>query len=56
VSHLEKPLARLIGEDGNIYNLLGIASKVLTNAGLAEQAKEMKDKVYSEARSYDEAL
>lgn len=56
VINLKKPIARLIGENGNIYNLLGIASKALRSAGLDEQAIEMQKKIFSEARSYDEAL
>lgn len=51
-----KPTAQLVGENGNIYNLLAIASKALKGAGLDDQAKEMRNKVFSEARSYDEAL
>ncbi|WP_201317559.1 hypothetical protein [Paenibacillus sp. EPM92] len=53
---MEKLKVRLVGENGNIFNLLGIASRALKDAGLDGQAKEMKDRVLSEARSYDEAL
>ena len=38
-----------------MYNLLGIASRTLRRSGLADQAKEMCDRVYSSG-SYGEAL
>ena len=37
----EKPKCKLLGEDGNIYNLMGIASRTLKKNGLEEEAKEM---------------
>lgn len=37
----DKPDCPLIGADGNIFNLLGIASRTLREHGLKEQAKEM---------------
>lgn len=36
----DKPDCPLIGADGNIFNLLGIASRTLREHGLKEQAKE----------------
>lgn len=51
----EKPFCKLIGEDGNVFNLLGIVSKTLKRAGLKEEAKEVADKVW-ECKSYDESL
>lgn len=51
----DKPVAKLIGQDGNVFNLVGICSKVLKRAGLADSAKEMTNRVFS-AGSYDEAL
>lgn len=50
-----KPRCKLIGEDGNIFNLLGIAGRALTRAGLTEQKQEMFDKVMKSG-SYDTAL
>ena len=44
-----------IGADGNIFNLLGIASRTLREHGLKEQAKEMSDRVFASG-SYGEAL
>ena len=51
----KKPDCKLIGEDGSIFNLMGIAARTLRRNGLAEQAKEMTDKIYASG-SYDEAL
>lgn len=51
----KKPDCKLIGEDGNVFNLLGIASRTLRRSGLADQAKEMCDRVYSSG-SYGEAF
>lgn len=50
-----KPEAKLIGANGNIFNLMGIASEALKRAGLKEQATEMFNKV-QQCKSYDEAL
>ena len=51
----DKPDCPLIGADGNIFNLLGIASRTLREHGLKEQAKEMSDRVFVSG-SYGEAL
>ncbi len=45
----------LIGQDGNIFNLVGIAAKTLKRNGLSEQASEMKSRVLNSG-SYEEAL
>ena len=50
-----KPDCRLIGEDGNIFNLMGLAARTLRRNGLAEQASEMTNRIH-ECGSYDEAL
>lgn len=50
-----RPKCKLIGADGNIFNLLGIARRALTRAGLSEQAQEMLDRA-TKAESYDRAL
>lgn len=52
---MNKPKCKLIGENGNIFNLMGIAYKTLKEAGLIEEAKEMVEKVTS-SDSYLEAL
>ena len=38
----EKPKCPLIGADGNIFNLLGMASRTLSENGLKEQARKCK--------------
>lgn len=50
-----KPYAALIGANGNIFNLTGIASVALKRAGLWEESKEMAARVMASG-SYDEAL
>ena len=50
-----KPDCALIGEDGNIFNLMGIASRTLKEKGMANEAKEMCERVRSSG-SYYEAL
>ena len=54
-SEQKKPDCKLIGEDGNIFNLMGIASRTLRRNGMAEQAAEMRDRICASG-SYDEAL
>ena len=50
-----KPKCPLIGADGNIFNLMGIASNTLKHSGMADEAKEMCNRITSSG-SYDEAL
>jgi len=52
---MDKPSCKLIGEDGNVFNLLGKVSKVLKENNLYEQEKEMTDRVFN-SNSYTEAL
>ncbi len=50
-----KPDCPLIGQNGNIYNLVGIAAKTLKRNGLSAEVSEMTEKVFGSG-SYDEAL
>lgn len=50
-----RPDAPLIGADGNIFNLIGIASRSLQQHGFQQEAAEMKKRVMS-CHSYEEAL
>ena len=52
----EKPKCNLIGQDGNIFNLMGIASKTLKRNGQYDESKEMTEKITTTAKSYEEAL
>ena len=51
----QKPEAPIIGADGNVFNILGIASKTLKRAGMPDEAKEMRSRVM-ESGSYENAL
>jgi len=51
-----KPRAKLVGADGNVFNLMGICAKALRKAGMPEKASEMVKKITGEAKSYEEAL
>lgn len=42
---VEKPDCQLIGEDGNIFNLMGVAARTLRANGFQEQAKEMQERI-----------
>lgn len=50
-----KPDCPLIGANGNIFNLMGIASKTLKEHGMSEPAEEMRNKIMASG-SYEEAL
>ena len=50
-----KPDCPLIGRDGNIYNLLGIAGQTLREHGMEDQAMEMFQRV-TQCQSYDSAM
>jgi len=52
---IEKPVCKLAGENGNIYNLTALAANALKRAGQREQAIEMKQRV-SACSSYADAL
>ena len=51
----KKPKCKLIGEDGNIFNLVGIAARTLRQNGMEEQAKELCERL-KEQPDYDHAL
>lgn len=52
---MNKPKCNLIGQDGNIFNLIGLAAKALRKAGMPDKASELTSRVMS-ASSYSEAL
>lgn len=47
-----RPKMNLVGEDGNIFAILGRASKLLRENGQPEKAKEMNDRVYQSGNYY----
>lgn len=50
-----RPKMRLAGMDGNIFAILGNASRLLRRDGQADRAKEMADRVFASG-SYEQAL
>lgn len=50
-----KPVVTFTGENGNIFNLLGIASRALKKVSQRDKATEMRSRV-TKSKSYDEAL
>ena len=52
-----KPKMELLGRDGNIFSIMGTAAQLLQMAGMADQAKEMCDRITGgNCHSYHEAL
>ncbi len=51
----QKPQMELLGQDGNIFGILGRASRLLKRAGMNEQADEMVRRV-KECGDYNKAL
>ena len=50
-----RPKMQLIGQDGNIFAIMGRASRLLKSCGQGDKAKEMRDRVMS-CDSYQKAL
>lgn len=50
-----RPKMQLIGQDGNIFAIMGRASRLLKESGQSDKAKEMCDRVMS-CDSYQKAL
>ena len=52
-----KPLCPLIGQNGNIFHLMGIAARTLKENGMGEEAREMTGRILGgDCHSYAEAL
>ena len=51
----QRPKMQLLGQDGNVFAIMGRASRLLTAHGQADKAKEMRDRVMS-CDSYQKAL
>lgn len=53
----QRPLCPLAGENGNIFHLIGLASRVLRENGMTAELKEMQDRIMGgDCHSYEEAL
>ena len=50
-----KPPCKLIGEDGNVFNIIGKVCSTLKQYGMTDQAEEFKIKAFA-CHSYDEVL
>lgn len=50
-----KPAINLVGQDGNVFAVIGAAKKALLRAGLNNEAKTMTERAFK-AQSYHEAL
>ena len=50
-----KPDCPLIGQDGNIFGLVGISARTLKRNGMSSEATEMTNRVFNSG-SYEEAL
>lgn len=50
-----KPTCKLSGENGNVFNLIGITSEVLIQNGMINESKEMSDRCHN-SESYDEVM
>lgn len=55
VKQIKKPTAKVVGENGNVFNLIAICHRALRKAGLREDAEKMKKEVVA-CHSYHEAL
>lgn len=53
----DKPDCPLVGENGNIFHLMGLAARTLREHGLSEQARELQARITGgNCHSYDQAL
>ena len=52
---MDKPKCKLVGENGNAYNLIGRTMAALKEAGQADKAEEFKEKAFKQ-ESYDKLL
>jgi hypothetical protein len=52
---MEKPICILTGQDGNVFNIIGLVSRTLKRAGQADKAREFVDRAMK-SKSYDDVL
>ena len=55
MSNYNKPKVKLIGQDGNVFNIIGKVVAVLKRDGYTEKALEFYNRAV-ECRSYEEVL
>ena len=51
----QRPVCKLVDEDGNVFSIIGRVGKVLKKAGLVEKAREFQQRAFG-SKSYDEVL
>lgn len=51
----EKPVCKLIGEDGNVFHIIGLVRRALLKAGQKDAAEEFVRRAFA-CQSYDEVL
>ena len=51
----EKPECELTGQNGNVFNIIGLVQKALKRAGQSDKAKEFGEKAFS-SESYDAVI
>ena len=53
----QRPSCPFAGQNGNIFHLIGLASRVLRENGMTAELKEMRDRIMGgDCRSYEEAI
>lgn len=53
----KKTSCPLVGQNGNIFNLIGLASRTLRQNGMTAEEKEMQNRIMGgDSHSYEEAL
>ncbi len=55
ISSGDRPTVELTGQDGNVFNLIGLVSKALKKAGYGKHAKEMEERCFNSG-DYDEVF
>jgi len=52
---VDKPVCKLTGEDGNVFNVIGVVSKCLKANGFRDEGNEFTSRAFT-CSSYDEVL
>lgn len=55
MSMRKKPVCKLSGENGNVFNLLAKVCRVLKDSNMKQEMEECREKVFN-SPSYDSAL
>ncbi len=50
-----KPTCKLIGEDGNVFYIVGLVTRCLRRNNMVDKAAEFQGKAFA-SKSYDEVL